>query len=153
MTRKATSMEVDVTVSVLDTTVSVRWRGALAGTVPDGRRHWRTKVAYYQAVDELLATGETGPLAWQPIVDAVRPRGSRSTFYEVAGRHAKYPLVGALIQDGGMEAIQVALCYQRGSAVEQLIDEAKVWHYWRYRDRLVTRCRAERELSRPALAE
>ena len=45
----------------MDDTVSARWRRRLAGVRPDERRHWRTRTAYYAAVDRLLADGVPRP--------------------------------------------------------------------------------------------
>jgi hypothetical protein len=33
---------------------------------------------------------------------------------------------------------QIAQCYHRADAVEQLIDETKVWSYWPYREHMLT---------------
>jgi hypothetical protein len=126
-----------VTLSVLEDTVAARWRRRLVGARPDQKRHWRTKVTYYDAVFTLLESGSGDALSWRTIVDAVRPRGHRSTFYEVAGPNAKHPLVGAYLEesgDAGIEAMQIALIYRRGMAVQQLIDETKVWSYWPHRE-------------------
>ena len=70
-------------------------------------------------------------------MDAAEPHGSRSTFYEVAGAHARHPLIDDFIHDGRMDSIQLALYYRRNDAVAQLLDEAKVWSYWAYRERLL----------------
>jgi hypothetical protein len=67
------------------------------------------------------------------VVEAVRPRGNPSTFYEVAGPHAKHALIDAYRAARSADALQIALNYQRRSAIEQLIDEAKVWSFWEYR--------------------
>jgi hypothetical protein len=66
--------------SRLDNTVTARWRRRLVGVRPDERRHWRTRTAYYAAVSRLLTDGVPDP-AWSDVIDAVRPKGSRSTFY------------------------------------------------------------------------
>jgi hypothetical protein len=114
-----------------------RWHGRLAGNQAPRRNHWRTKVVYYQAVEELLASRPNMPLTWKSVVAAARPHGSRSTFYEVAGGHARHRMVDELITDGGGDTIQIALRYARTDPVEQLIDEAKVWSFWPYRQRLL----------------
>jgi hypothetical protein len=121
------------TLSNLDDTVTARWRRRIKGSSPDGRSHWRTKVAYYRAVRELLAIEPPPVLSWQTIVNEVRPKGSRSTFYEVTGPHAKHPLIGDLRAAEDVNTIQLALCYRPANAVDQLIAEAKVWSFWPYR--------------------
>lgn len=126
-------------------TVSARWRVRLAGVRPNERRHWRTKTAYYAAVCRLLDGGVVQP-GWADVIDAVKPRGSRSTFYEVTGAHAKHPLIGELLAQDAVDLIQLALYYRRESAVDQLIDEAKVWTYWPFRDFLRSRYRIEPDL-------
>jgi hypothetical protein len=122
----------------LEHTVVGAWRDRLSANQSAKRCHWRTKTVYFRAVTNLLTAAPDTPLTWKSIVDAAQPRGSRSTFYEVAGGHARHSLINALIRDGSMDSIQLALCYQRGDAVAQLIDETKVWSYWPYRERLLT---------------
>jgi hypothetical protein len=125
---------------MLDHTITARWRRDLIGAWPEQKRHWRTKVTYYEALLSLLRAGRTAnTLSWRAVVDAVRPRGHRSTFYEVAGPNAKHPLLGALLAADSVEAMQLVLCYRRCGAIDQLIDETKVWSFWPYRESLVTR--------------
>lgn len=126
----------------LDNTVTARWRRRLVGVRPDERRHWRTRTAYYAAVKQLLTDGVPDP-AWSDVIGAVQPKGSRSTFYEVTGAHAKHSLIGELLAHDGIDSMQLALYYRRASAVDQLIDEAKVWTYWPFREYLATRYRTE----------
>lgn len=121
------------TMSTLDNTVTARWRRRVKGSTPDGKSHWRTKVAYYRAVTDLLELDPPPALSWQAIVNQVRPKGSRSTFYEVTGPHAKHPLIGDLRNAEDVNTIQLALCYRPANAVDQLIAETKVWSYWLYR--------------------
>ncbi|WP_173073139.1 hypothetical protein [Phytohabitans rumicis] len=135
-------MSVGLRGSGLDGTVTARWRRRLAGTNPEEKRHWRTKTAYYAAVSRLLAAG-TPQLGWSEVALAVEPRGSRSTFYEVTGAHAKHPLINDLIVDDNLDALQLALYYRRSCAIDQLIDETKVWTYWPHRECLSLRCRIE----------
>jgi len=136
------------TPSDLDNTVAARWRARLIGVRPDDEKsHWRTKTAYYAAVGQLCVADPGRPMTWQTIVAAVRPRGSRSTFYDVAGPHAKHPLTGDLLAADTPDANQLALCYQRPNAVEQLIDEAKVWSYWPYREGWLDQYRRAPELT------
>jgi hypothetical protein len=124
--------------SSFEETVSARWRKRLAGVRATERRHWRTKIAYYTAVSRLLAGGVSRP-AWFDVIDAVEPKGSRSTFYEVTGAHAKHSLISELLAEDCVDSLQLALYYRRNCAVDQLIDEAKVWTYWPYREFLRTR--------------
>jgi hypothetical protein len=126
---------------LLEDSIASRWRRRLVGARPGQKRHWRTKVTYYDAVLGLLESGSGDNVSWRAIVDAVRPRGHRSTFYEVAGPNAKHPLAGAYLEDGGVDAMQIALLYRRGLAVEQLIDETKVWTYWPHREGMLDRLR------------
>jgi hypothetical protein len=101
---------------------AARWRAELGGT------HWTTKVSYYRAVEALLTGGvDARDLTWSDIVAAVRPHGSRTTFFGVAGPHAKKPL-SAAYRDG------LAACLERAGVPEMLVDETKVWSYWPYRE-------------------
>lgn len=130
-------MTLAIAVPDLDHTVVGAWRDRLSANQAAKRCHWRTKTVYFRAVTTLLASAADTPLTWKSIVDATQPRGSRSTFYEVAGGHARHSLINELIRDGSMDSIQLALCYRRVDAVAQLIDETKVWSYWPYRERLL----------------
>ncbi len=114
--------------------------------------HWRTKIGYYEAVDRLLADTPEDPLTWRNVVAAVRPRGCRSTFYEVTGPGAKYPLTAALRAGESVETAQLALKYTRSSPVEQLIDEAKVHRYWLYRSEWLRLYDRQPDLATDALA-
>ena len=120
-------------------TVIASWYTRLARNQSPRRNHWQTKIIYYRAVTELLTTRPAHTLTWKTIVGAVRPRGCRSTFYEVAGPHARHGMVAALIAYGTVGSIEIALRYQRSDPVEQLIDETKVWSYWSYRQQWVDR--------------
>ncbi len=115
-------------------TVAERWWRELTDSVRSSKPHWQTKVAYYTAVADLIARDPDEPLRWRAVVDEVRPQGSASTFYEVTGRHAKHALIGAYESQEDPEALQIALTYRRLSAVEQLVDEAKVWSFWPFRE-------------------
>lgn len=119
-------------------TVAANWRDELIGAGQVQRRHWRTKVAHYEAVSQLLAEGR--PLRWETVVATVRPRGSRSTFYDVTGAKATHPLISRyeLERSTNSNGSQIALAYRRASAVEQLVDETKVWSFWSYRDSWLT---------------
>lgn len=130
-------------VNILERTITSAWRNEIAGPPDEHKRHWRTKVRYYDAVLQLLHEGDTpDALTWRVIVDTVLPRGNRSTFYEVAGPNAKHGLVGALLRRQSVEAMQLVLCYRRSLAVDQLIDEAKVYSYWPHREVLLAHLRA-----------
>ncbi|MBE1491932.1 hypothetical protein [Plantactinospora soyae] len=131
-------------------TASARWRRRLAGPDSDERAHWRTRTWYYQAVAELFAEPTPGRFTWRDVVAAVRPRGSRSTFYDVAGRKAKHTLVEEMLGTGTSTATQLALCYLRTAAVDQLVDETKVWSYWPYRQGWLDQLQPD---SDPAAAE
>jgi hypothetical protein len=131
--------------SGLRNTVTARWRAGLGV-------HWRTKIVYYEAVERLLADGPEDPLTWRSVVAAARPRGCRSTFYEVTGPGAKHPLSAALRAGESVETAQLALRYTRSSPVEQLIDEAKVYRYWLYRSEWLRQYERQPDLRTEALA-
>ncbi|MCU7722237.1 hypothetical protein ODJ79_00760 [Actinoplanes sp. KI2] len=118
-------------------TVVAGWMRRLSENPSPRRNHWHTKLIYYRAAAEVLASPPRSPLNWRCIVDAVGSRGCRSTFYEVAGAHARHRMVDELINDGSSDSIQIALRYLRSDPVEQLIDETKVWLFWPYRQRLL----------------
>jgi len=124
-------------VSDLRTTVLSRWYVRLADNPSEKRNHFRTKLVYYRAAAELLEADPARPLTWKRVVAAARPRGARSTFYEVAGAHARHRMFDALINDGDSDSIQLALGYLRNDPVDQLVDETKIWSYWPYRQRLL----------------
>jgi hypothetical protein len=134
-------------------TVTARWRSKLVGPKAAEKSHWRTKTAYYRAVNELHTTGTGHRLSWRSIVCAVQPRGSRSTFYDVTGPHAKHALIDAFLDTDGGDSTQLALCFRRHNAVDQLIDEAKVWSYWPYREGWLKQCRSASDLGEVALAD
>jgi len=124
-------------------TVIAEWHARLADNQSPRRNHWQTKTIYFQATEQLLNAPLPQPLNWKRIVAAARPHGCRSTFYEVAGSRARHGMVSALIADGRVDSIQIALRYQRQDPVEQLIDETKVWSYWPYRQNLLNRLHTE----------
>jgi len=126
----------------LGRTVTGTWHARLAGITSVRRNHWQTKIVYFRAATELLTARPGTPLTWKSIVAAARPSGCRSTFYEVAGSHARHRMVDDLIADGRPDSVQLALRYLRTDPVDQLLDEAKVWSYWPYRQQLVARLEA-----------
>ncbi|WP_432991231.1 hypothetical protein [Dactylosporangium sp. CA-233914] len=121
----------------LGSTVVSRWHRRLSANKTAKRSHWRTKTVYFRAVAGLVASAPAAQLTWKSIVEAAAPHGSRSTFYEVAGAHARHPLNEAFVDDGRTDSIQLALYYRRTDAVAQLLDECKVWSYWPYRERML----------------
>jgi hypothetical protein len=122
----------------LRTTVIGGWHDRLAGNKSARRNHWQTKIVYFRAVTSLLAAQPAQPPTWKCVVDAAGPLGRKSTFYEVAGAHARHRMIDDLLADGRPDSVQIALHYLRTDAVEQLIDEAKIWSYWPYRQHLLT---------------
>lgn len=118
----------------LHDTIAARWRATLAGSGSSPRPHWITKVAHYRAVVDALTRAGGGPITWRDVVTAVGPRGSASTFYDVAGRHAKYRLVDAYRNASDANSLQIALDYHRTAAIDHLIDETKAWSFWEYRE-------------------
>ena len=120
-------------------TVIAEWYARLADNKNPRRNHWQTKTVYFRSAAELLAAHPGQPLTWKSVVAAARPKGNRSTFYEVAGAHARHRMLDDLIGDGRPDSVQIALRYLRNDPVEQLIDETKVWSYWPYRQHLLSR--------------
>jgi hypothetical protein len=120
-------------------TVIGKWYVRLADNKSARRNHWQTKIVYFRSAAELLTARPGSPLTWKSVVGAARPRGCRSTFYEVAGAHARHRMIDDLIADGRTDSIQIVLRYLRTEPVEQLIDETKVWSYWPYRQHLLSR--------------
>jgi hypothetical protein len=137
-----------VPLDALDDTVTVRWRRDLAGTRYTEKSHWLTKMSYYAAVDRILATDGPEPVTWRAIVDSVHPRGNSSTFYGVTGPRARHPLLRAFASSECVESLYIALHYQRVNPVDQLIDEAKVWAYWPYRETWLVECRRRNLVTR-----
>ncbi|MGI5238094.1 hypothetical protein [Dactylosporangium sp. CA-139066] len=135
----------------LSNSVVSRWHRRLSANPAAKRSHWRTKTVYFRAVTALVAGAPAAQLTWKSIVDAAAPNGSRSTFYEVAGAHARHALREAFIDDGRMDSIQLALYYRRPDAVAQLLDEAKVWSYWPFRERMLAAVNAAGPMSAEAL--
>ncbi len=123
----------ELAINSLDRTVTAQWWRRLVAA-SDQSSHWRTRTAYYGAVAALLAR-QSEPLSWRSIVGAVLPHGSRSTFYTVTGRQAKRSLIDALRGTPTVSVMHLALHYQRPAAVDQLVDETKVWSFWPYRER------------------
>src|SRR5262249_1840236 len=107
----------------------------------------------YDAVDAPLAAEPACPVTWKTIVDTVRPQGSRSTFYEVTGPHARYPLIALLRASECVETAQLAMRYTRSTPVDHLIDETKVYRYWPYRTAWLRLYELEPDLSASALLE
>jgi hypothetical protein len=118
-------------------TVVAGWMRRLSENTSPRRNHWHTKLIYYRAAAHVLESVVRPTLNWRTIVTAAGVRGCRSTFYEVAGAHARHRMVDELISDGGSDSIQIALRYLRSDPVEQLIDETKVWSFWSFRQRLL----------------
>lgn len=121
----------------LGRTVIGGWHTRLTHSGSVRRSHWQTKMVYFRSAAKLLADQPAQELTWKTIVAAARPRGCRSTFYEVAGGRARHRMIDDLIGDGGTDSIQLALRYLRTNPVEQLIDETKVWSFWPYRQHLL----------------
>jgi hypothetical protein len=121
----------------LNDTVVARWHDRLAGRAAPRRNHWKTKEVYFRSVAKLISTWPDEPLTWRSVVAGAMPRGRRSTFYEVAGPHARHRMIDDLIREGGLDAMQLALQYRRSAVVDQLVDETKVWSYWPYRQRFL----------------
>jgi hypothetical protein len=143
--------------SELDKTVAACWRGQLKGRQDEddvlGKTHWRTKVSYYRAMEKFLLDDHAAPLTWQEVVDRVEPKGSRTTFYLVAGTNAAHPLLRDYGSDLGGAGEQIAALYTRGSAVQKLLDEMKVWSYWAHRTGWLTQLRLTPDVSRRQAAE
>jgi len=117
----------------LDTSAAAVWRNVLVRQGAADRSHWATKTSYYRGVIDTLERGVTHP-SWTDVVEAVRPRGSRTTFYDVAGRRARNPLLRSYQERDVRNLLLLSFLYQRPNAVEQVIDETKVWSFWPYRE-------------------
>ncbi len=141
----------------LNETIAARWRRGLKGADEheDGqdRAHWRTKVSYYRAMEDHLVLAPSPPLTWDAIVSMVRPRGSRTTFYDVIGAKAAHPLLGEYEADRGGYGEQIAALYPRGSAVQKLIDETKVWSFWGHRTGWLKQLERAPDITRRVAAE
>ncbi|GAA4959650.1 hypothetical protein [Actinoplanes utahensis] len=141
-------------VHTLRDTVAGRWRRELAGPEPSVRKHWLTKVSYYWAAERLLAGGRTDDqTTWGEIVAEVRPQGTRTTFFAVAGRHAKHPLLRAYQSAPAGPVRDVAACLDHESAAQMLIAESKVWSHWPHRMGWVQELLHTDGLSRTAVAD
>jgi len=109
----------------LHDTIAARWRAILAGSGGSPRPHWVTKVTHYRAVIDALTSARGGPIGWRDVIAAIGPRGSASTFYDVAGRHAKHRLVDAYRNANDANSLQIALEYHRTAAIDNLVDETR----------------------------
>lgn len=138
--------------TLLDT-VAGRWRRELAGPEPSGRKHWLTKVGYYWAAERLLTGGSDDQTTWGEIVAEVQPQGSRTTFFAVAGRHAKHPLLRAYQSAPAGPVRDVAGGLDHESAARMLIAETKVWSIWPHRLGWVQELLHTDGLSRTAVAD
>lgn len=140
----------------LTKTIAASWRSGLegvpSGNEDSGRVHWQTKTNYYRATAELLQEPDT-KLTWQNIVRSVRPEGNRGTFYRVIGSNAAHPLLGAYRSAKRGYAADITELYDRIPAVQQLVDETKVWTYWGYREGWVTQLELTADVTRRAAAE
>ncbi|GAA4588548.1 hypothetical protein BJY16_008597 [Actinoplanes octamycinicus] len=123
----------------LNNTVVGGWVRRLAGNASPRRNHWNTRTTYYRAAVTVLNAAPRTAVTWKSVVAAAQPHGCRSTFYEVAGAHARHRMIDDLIGDGRTDSLQIALRYLRADAVDQLIDEAKVWSFWLHRQQLTRR--------------
>ncbi|GAA0253853.1 hypothetical protein [Cryptosporangium japonicum] len=119
--------------ATLRTTVIGRWHHHLSNKPPTRRNHWRTRVRYYRAVEQLVTDDPDSELSWRTVVAATGPDGARSTFYEVAGPGARSSMMDALLRADSTDAMQLVLRYRRPGAAAQLLDEVKVWSFWPYR--------------------
>lgn len=115
-------------------TIAQRWHASLVGSGPKPRPHWTTKVTHYKAVSGALARAQGGRITWRDVTASIRPGGSASTFYDVAGRHGKHRLIDAYRNAGDANSLQIALEYHRNAVIDHLVDETKVWSYWEYRE-------------------
>lgn len=135
-------------------TIAASWRHSLEGAptwVNDaGKLHWQTKTSYYRATAELLRV-EGGALTWDKIVE--RANGTRSSFYRVTGSSAAHPLLREYQSAQRSYCAGIRDLYRRPSAVQQLVDETKVWTYWGYRTGWIEQLEETVDLTRKAAAE
>lgn len=139
----------------MKTTIAASWRHSLEGAptgVDDdgGRPHWQTKTSYYRATAELLRDAP-GELTWKNVAE--RANGNRSTFYQVAGSGAAHPLLREYQSAQRGYGAGIRDLYDRPSAVQQLVDETKVWSYWGYREGWIEQLDQTQDLTRKAAAE
>jgi len=137
-------LPMDAMMTSLRATAATQWRDRLIGRATAERNHWVTKTTYYRAVERTLESGIREP-SWADVVGSVSPRGSRTTFYDLAGRKARHPLVRAYQERAERGLLLLSFRYQRSNAVEQLVDETKVWSFWPYRGRWLTEVAAGSE--------
>ena len=139
----------------IKSTIATSWRQSLEGgtsTWADdgGKLHWRTKISYYQATAELLRDAPD-ELTWVEIVK--RANGSRSNFYQVTGSRASHSLLREYQSAQRGYSADIANLYSRPTAVQQLVDETKVWTYWGYRAGWIGQLEQARDVTRKAAAK
>ncbi|WP_344076590.1 hypothetical protein [Luedemannella helvata] len=93
-------------------------------------------------MEQLLESRSVNEISWRHVVESMCPRGNASTFYSVTGRRSRHPLIGGYARQEYADALYLAWYYGRSDAVAQLVDEAKVWTYWPYREAWLARCGA-----------
>jgi hypothetical protein len=135
-------------------TIAASWRQSLEGTQSrddaTGRPHWQTKISYYRATAEVLREAPD-ELTWGEVVR--RAKGSRSNFYQVTGSRAAHSLLREYQTAPGGDSTAIASFYDRLPAVQQLVDETKVWSYWGYRTGWIEQLERTRDVTRKVAAE
>jgi hypothetical protein len=135
-------------------TIAASWRQSLEGAQSRddaaGRLHWQTKISYYQATAQVLRDAPD-ELTWGEVVR--RAKGSRSGFYQVIGSRAAHPLLRKYQTATGGRSAAIADLYDHLPAVQQLVDETKVWSYWGYRTGWIKQLDRTRDVTRKAAAE
>ena len=115
-----------------------------------GKLHWQTRISYYQATAELLGDA-TDKLTWDKIVE--RADGSRANFYQVVGSSAPHSLLRGYQGTQRAYGADIAGLYRRPTAVQQMVDETKVWTHWGYRAGWIGQLEQARDVTRKAAAE
>ena len=139
----------------IKSTIAASWRQSLEGGTStwaddEGKLHWQTKIKYYRATAELLRDAPDA-LTWDKIVE--RANGSRSNFYQVTGSRAPHALLRKYQSAQRSYSADIADLYRRPSAVQQLVDETKVWTHWGYRAGWIVQLEQARDVTRKAAAE
>src|SRR6266567_6406490 len=131
-------------------TIAACWRRSLEGPQDQGndvagKLHWQTKISYYRATAGLLRDAPEA-LTWGEIVQ--RANGSRSNFYQVTGSRAPHSLLREYQTAQCGYSADIADLYRRLPAVQQLVDETKVWSYWGYRTGWIEQLEETRDVTR-----
>jgi hypothetical protein len=145
----------------LSETVAARWRSELCGVSEEEDapgpakvqrlKHWYLRAEYYDAA-KAAADDPNIPFNRQQIEElAGHPP---STTFNCFGRTGNHKLITDYRARHTTQYDDLVGLYDRESdAAEYLLDETKVWRYWRHRKGLLTTLRMATDLTRRAAAE